>query len=335
MLRKAIREKIRWLFPIAAFICIIFLSSAIGHLKGRAYDQMAADRWADDSIPYHQITVFSNAMSGEEISNLRNQIAIGLNAASYTEESVSGRLWADAYASFETDTVSRSGRVSVRSLSDVAIVGAGGDFFLFHPLTLVNGCYFSQNDVMHDRVLLDRELAWHLFGAYDVAGKQIQIQGQSFTVSGVYDAGEDKELSYAKSGRCYLYMDDAAFQKLYPDTPVRCYEVVLPNAVKNFAKNLVTEHVGEDAVVIDNTERFGVFRLLKKYKSLKKSLMHTDTVFYPYWEILAVAAEWKLLCMYVVRMLLFLFLLFLCLYKLQTFVRKHLHFGTNVRIIKA
>lgn len=306
MIRKRIREKIRWLFPIVAVICIIFLSFAIGNLKNKAYDQLIADRWADDSIPYHQITAFSNAMSREEISNLRNQIAMGLNAASYTEESTSGRLWADAYALFEIDTVSRSDQVSVKSLGNVEIVGAGGDFFLFHPLTLVNGCYFSKDDVMHDRVLLDKELAWHLFGAYDIAGKQIQIQNQSFTVAGVYDAGEDEDLSYAKGGRCYLYMDDAAFQKLYPDTPVRCYEVVLPNAVKNFARNLVKDHVSEEMVVIDNTERFGVFRLLKKYKSLKKSLMHTDTVSYPYWEMLAVATEWKLLCMYVVRALLFI-----------------------------
>ena len=304
MIRKIIKDKIRWLFPIVAVVCIVWLSFATYNLKSKAYDQLIANRWADDSIPYHQITAFSNAMSKEEIANLRNQIAIGLNAASYTEDSVSGRLWADSYASFETDTVSRRDQVNVKSLSNVEIVGAGGDFFLFHPLTLISGCYFSQDDVMHDRVLLDKELAWHLFGAYDVAGKQIQIQNQSFTVAGVYDAGEDEDLSYAKSGHSYLYMDDVAFQKLYPDTPVRCYEVVLPNAVKNFARNLVKDHVSEEMVVIDNSERFSVLRLLKKYKSLKKSLMHTDTVSYPYWEIFAVAIEWKLLCMHVVRVLL-------------------------------
>lgn len=325
MIRNIIKEKIRWLFLIVAVVCIVLLSFAIENLKDKAYDQLIAGRWADDSIPYHQITAFSNAMSKEEIANLRNQIAIGLNAASYTEESVSGRLWADAYASFETDTVSRRDQVNVKSLSNVEIVGAGGDFFLFHPLTLISGCYFSQDDVMHDRVLLDKELAWHLFGAYDVAGKQIQIREQSFTVAGVYDAGKDKDLSYAKSGHSYLYMDDVAFQKLYPDTQVRCYEVVLPNAVKNFARNLVKDHVSEDMVVIDNTERFQFFRLLKKYKSIKKSLMHTDTVTYPYWEMYAVATEWKLLCMYVIRIaLIFSMFIWTILYVRRTLrVRKY------------
>ena len=304
MLIDKIKEKIRWLLLLIVVIGIIVLSLSIRSVKNKAYDQLIANRWADDSIPYHQITAFSNAMSREEIANLRNQIAIGLNAASYTEESVSGRLWVDSYASFATDTVSRRDQINVKSLNNVEIVGAGGDFFLFHPLTLIGGCYFTQDDVMHDRVLIDKELAWHLFGAYDVAGKQIQIREQSFTVAGVYDAGKDKDLSYAKSGHSYLYMDDVAFQKLYPDTPVRCYEVVLPNAVKNFARNLVKDHVSEEMVVIDNSERFSVLRLLKKYKSLKKSLMHTDTVTYPYWEMYAVATEWKLLCMHVVRVLL-------------------------------
>ena len=29
-------------------------------------------------------------------------------------------------------------------------IGIGGDFFLFHPLTLLNGSYFSGNDLMKD-----------------------------------------------------------------------------------------------------------------------------------------------------------------------------------------
>lgn len=273
---------------------IIVSSIFIARGKQHAYDQTVADRWSNNDITYHQITAFAQNLDEEEIARLRNGISVGLQEASYTDESVEGKLWIDAYSARTEDAVSRSSELGVSFQGEVTIFGVGGNFFQFHPQNLISGCCFSSDDVMHDRVLLDKELAWKLFGAYDIAGKQVQIAEKSFTVAGVYDIGDDKDAEYARSNRSCVYMEYALFHSLYEDVPINCYEVVLPNAVKNFARNLVKDNLDDAVKVVDNTLRFKTSVLLKKYRSIKRNLMHTELIQYPYWETMAVATEWEL-----------------------------------------
>jgi hypothetical protein len=42
---------------------------------------------------------------------------------------------------------------------------------------------------MHDRVVLDEEMAWKLFGAKDVSGLQVTIAGSPYLVAGVWLSG--------------------------------------------------------------------------------------------------------------------------------------------------
>ena len=71
-----------------------------------------------------------------------------------------------------------------KSVSAKAI-GVAGDFFLFHPLKLLDGSFFSGSDVMQDYVVIDEDMAWQLFGSNDVAGKaRLQYALQAMSESG-------------------------------------------------------------------------------------------------------------------------------------------------------
>ena len=74
-------------------------------------------------------------------------------------------VYTDAYCAFGKTSVTGD-----HGSSDASVVAVGGNYFLFHPLDLVSGTYFSESDVMHDRVVLDETLAWKLFGGSNLTG---------------------------------------------------------------------------------------------------------------------------------------------------------------------
>ena len=61
-----------------------------------------------------------------------------------------GSLYTDAYSGRTSLSVSGKSPGSVT----VTAVGAGGNYFLFHPLTLLSGGYISDEDYMADRVVI-------------------------------------------------------------------------------------------------------------------------------------------------------------------------------------
>lgn len=60
----------------------------------------------------------------------------------------------------------------------------GGNFFDFHPIRLLSGNYISPDDLMKDRVLLDEDTAWLLFGGTQLEGLSFKIDGVPFVVAG-------------------------------------------------------------------------------------------------------------------------------------------------------
>ena len=71
---------------------------------------------------------------------------------------------------------------------------------------------------------------------------------------------------------------------------ISTYEIVMPNAVTNFAYNLVKEQIGLDdnqMTIIDNGERFNAKSLLKLIKAFPTRSMQLTNYCYPYWENIA------------------------------------------------
>ena len=147
-------------------------------------DQNEAERWAPDGGSA-QISVFFSPdaqITQDNLKELAYSIQEGLAEDSIArEEGARGRDCMDAYSTTGALSLERD-----RVQMEVDAVGIGGDFFAFHPLEMVSGDYFSGDDLMKDKILLDEETAWKLFGSPDIAGQTVLIGDMPHTVMGVY-----------------------------------------------------------------------------------------------------------------------------------------------------
>ena len=142
---------------------------------------------SDDTVKELR-AAFSNALQSESIALTEKQIE---NGASLMDDCYCGIASADV--STPDDSVS------------VTMIGVGGDFFNFHPLELQSGYYFSEEELMRDRVLLDDQTAWRLFGSPDVVGLSVQIGGEPHYIAGVFKRPEGRFYSAAGMGDYLIF----------------------------------------------------------------------------------------------------------------------------------
>ena len=253
--------------------------------------QKAAQRWKGDGLrEFSQISFFmpgDQKLTLDQLYAFRNDMAKKLKDASYDVERETG-LFNDAWSIDGTVKVSNGSRSG-----EIKVFAVGGSFFDFHPLPLLSGSYIKPDDVMDDRVLLDRETAWLLFGGVDLSGMSFSINGVPFVAAGVYEHEPDGFSRAAYGEGMRIYMSYPAYARLFPDTAgVSCYELVLAEPVKGFARTAAEEKFPiKMAELQDNTYRFEPGRLFKLLRAGMKRSMHLGTAVYPYWENAARAAE--------------------------------------------
>lgn len=287
-----------------AVLCLLCVW-ALKAVSGTLVTQSAAKSWrGENEMRFAQVSVFlpeDGKLALSEIESFRRTLEQKLVDASL-EANEGGSLYTDAYSGVTTVSVT-SGKTSL----SVKTVGVGGDFFLFHPLSLRSGSYLTGGDYMSDRVVLDEELAWALFGSSDVAGMSIQIGERTYPVAGVVHREDDFASSRAYQDGAGMFMSYDALNAI-SETKISCYEIVLPDMISGFAETTVTESfpVG-GGVVVENTGRYGILRLAKILGSYGERSMNTKGVIYPYWENAARLTE-----DYAALLLLFVVLLGVC-----------------------
>ena len=80
----------------------------------------------------------------------------------------------------------------------------------------------------------------------------------------------------------------------YKDTGmITTYEIVMPDPVEGYAAAVVAKAFGDDseAVIVDNTNRYGTRNLVKDLQNFALLGMRTTNVRYPYWENVAIGWE--------------------------------------------
>lgn len=165
------------------FLILLFVTS---RLEQAQLSQSAAERWSSEGS-VSQVSCFFSVDSGiseDRLISFEHTIdgALTNAAVTQTSENPGARLWADAYSADGKVTLSTD-----RARLEADAIGIGGDFFLFHPLTLVYGSYFSGNALNSDYCVIDEDAAWQLFGSNDVAGMTVFIGGQPHIVTGVVE----------------------------------------------------------------------------------------------------------------------------------------------------
>ncbi len=292
-------------------LCLLYISS-ISHSQ---LSQQGAERFSGDGQHYAQISSFftdNSTINESNINNYRSSVQKSLEEASLKSKYSNARLWVDCYSGKEKVKTTKG-----KTTEDVTMIGVGGDFFLFHPITMLEGYYFTSNDVMKDRILIDKEVAWQLFGSTDVVGMSMQVGNKTCVVAGVFELSDDKVTKNAVGKTPMIF---APFEMLSEangasttndgtskGATVSCYEILLPNPVSGFAKQIILKNVaGVDLTstnsseidleelkveILENTNRFSVVRLLETMKSLGTRSMHRKPMEYPFWENIARAKE--------------------------------------------
>lgn len=208
-----------------------------------------------------------------------------------------------------------AGQMSVKSdttsgSSEVTMTAVGGDFFLFRNFRLLSGSYFTDDDIMQDGAVIDRSLAWSLYGSENVSGMNIYINGTKFYIAGVIDDPETRQEknTVGELPRAYISYKGAGLASAGESEPLKritCYECICPDPVKNYAENTVRDFFDntyrEKCTIVNNSKRFDPSVRAKAHKHLSDYAVTKNSVVYPYWENASRIVEFKLTSLYFYR----------------------------------
>lgn len=296
---------------------VVLTAAGSSAARSQGYNY-AAQRWQSSSeSSFSQISCYFSRDAGfdkNSVKGMQNTIMGKLKDVSITPEE--GKTLVP-YA-YSIPAGSAYVTCDIRGRADADITAVGGDFFLFRDFRLLSGSFFSEDDLMHNGAVIDRQLAWQLYGAEDIIGMNIYINNVKFYVSGVIDSPDTKveRDCIAKTPRAYISYDmagsvfgggyDAGMSGGFDK--VTCYECVVPDPVENFAYNTIKESLGESYKgridIVNNTERFEPKKRIKALKKTDRYIIRNDEIVYPYWENASRLIEVRLSLIYGVRRLL-------------------------------
>lgn len=275
----------RWRFALVQVVLVLVAVGLIGVFHWITTWLPAlntAQRWQGSSeMRFTQVACYlpaSSPKTQEEIWQFRRTLEQKLVENSL-EAPEGGSLYADAWSACGSLTLTGD-----HGSAKTAAIGVGGDFFLFHPLTLRSGSYLSEADLMQDRVILDETVAWTLFGSSDVTGMTVYIDQKPYYVAGVVHREDDPASTRAYRDDAGIFLSYDAFYALTKQN-VTCYEIVLPNPISGYGLGLVQENfeVGTGAIV-ENSTRYSMSNLLQVAGDFGLRSMGHNGVAYPYWE---------------------------------------------------
>lgn len=295
-----------------------------GSLTARSQSyNYAAERWKNSGkMDYSQISCFFSDDAGfniNEMNNFRSTFRGKLQEASITEEK--GKLlFPDAY-SIPVGKMTVTGDID--GSAEAQITAVGGEFFFFRDFHLLDGAYFTDDDIMQDGAVIDERLAWSLYGSSHISGQALYINGVKFYISGVVktpstdpeerciDSAPLAYISYYSAGSVsgdspqamYGYGDEFSGMDYGESfSGITCYECVLPEPVENFGYNIIKELLKEPYKdkfsIVKNSVRSEPGTRVKALKRLDEMVVRNDDIKYPFWENASRIVDLKLSYIY-------------------------------------
>lgn len=333
----------RLLWGAAAGICLIaalLLIRADRKTIAALTPQLAAESWETADKPYAMASVFLPESEGI------SQGAVGEIRLSVEKALTDGGVGSDTHpwlfaASYQTEkTLTCDGGSSA-----VLLTAVTGDYFRIHPMNVRSGWYMSEDDLMHDRVVLNRQAAWELFASDNVEGMLLTLDGAYYQVAAVVETedGQFNEMAAGSTPRAWVYADSPALARAQAsletaeaegegvslpvpssdDPGFTCMEMVLPQPVKDFAvstmQNALKGNISEQTGITDNSGRFSLGHRWEVLKNLSVRGISEGSIEYPYYENAArltenhlairLVPEGLLLCVPTISLLILLWML--------------------------
>lgn len=249
-------------------------------------EQTAAERWRGSSeARFCQVSCFLDESVGippEQEYSIRESLEAAL--AGESEE-----RWALALSGSCNVSVARdSEQLNARG------VYTAGSFAHFHPVQMVSGSWYDSTETNRDGVVLDMQLAWKLFGGYDLQGMSVKLNGIPVQITGVARSPESsmEQQVFGQTPTIWFSMD--LMKRMGQEAKAVCVEAVLPDPVTHFALERLKNAVGTSAGTceyVENTDRFSLKNSLEVFIHPENRVMRTSRVTYPYWENAARVAE--------------------------------------------
>ena len=205
--RMRMWQKAGLVLCIVFWICSALIGLVCRRITANMFDQTSAARWTQDGNSSQVSAFFSDAVSITD--DTAKSIGAKFNLRLREDSIALSEKQIENGASLTNSCYCGIGNTDVSTPDDsvtVTAIGVGGDFFNFHPLELMDGYYFAQDDLMQDRVLLDDQTAWRLFGSAQIVGQQVTIGGTPHFVAGVFKRPEKRFYKEAGMGAYLIFM---------------------------------------------------------------------------------------------------------------------------------
>ena len=282
-----IRSRIICLIAAAILVLLAVIPAWLWlRIKSDFVEQTAAERWRGrNPARFAQVTAFLDESIGlEPIREYEIRQNLETEMAGESEEN-----WILALSGFCTVTVSDDNEeVSARGIC------TSGSYEQFHPIRMVSGAWYDPHDVNQDGVVLDMQLAWRLFGGYDLKGFSLRVNGIPVQIVGVVRLPEAKIEQEIYGDTPTIWFSAGLMERLGLGVPITCVEAVLPDPVSRFAETKLRKSLGaadDYSDFVENTGRFGFVQSLLNYLHPDSRVIRTSRVTYPYWENSARVAE--------------------------------------------
>ena len=300
-----LRSKIRCQVGSIIFACLLIvgiLQAFIYQLTNQLSEQFVSERWDkkdNEQVAYEQVTCFfenNSIVKREDIKRIHNQLEKilleqGVKESDANNNSGENRnpIWIEAYSGMESIEIEGSYN-NITALS----LGVGGDFFFFHPETLKEGKYVidvnsTETNEEENIILLNENSAWRLFGATNVTGLNVIIEGEIYKVVGVIANDERYLGKEAGIEDCMVYMPYVSWERIVENPSVDTYEILFPNLVNDFAKKCLESAIStyRGVEIVDNTNRFSLIKTGTQLLKFPEQYMDKSSSNIPYWENMA------------------------------------------------
>ena len=266
-------------------LSVFFLAWIERGITGGLSTQQMAKRWSKEEEFAQLACYFTDEayFQKDQIPSVERTFVEGLEEASITSTKENGgRNWIDAYST-QGELMIASNRASMSARA----FGVGGEFFQFHPLLLLDGNYFDATDINADGVIIDEMVAWQLFGSNDVAGMEVEINGNIYPVRGVVRSDKGLFSEAVKEEAPTIYVSFAILEGEEETLSIDCYEMLALNPVKEFAKETLKRALGmseEQYEIIECSRRYDLLHRFAVIRNFGIRSMTTKNIVFPYWE---------------------------------------------------